>query len=261
MTTSIYSIDSYTTTISIADKLENDSTSLETQSWSRFRNSFSSISTAGKNLLDVRGQKGRSSDSLDIELPDRFYDAQSKDDDITDSGDDSLLKDDDSMAEAAPVGLDEDGLPIKDLQKRLNILRDGKGDSNKSTAIFKIIAVAIGVVCLIVVSSIMMGIFLFRLEEGDPTDSLSQTKLQSTELKLSDSNGTQEERFQLARNIDRACSEDQLNVDMSECKSLCKREMCCFEEDPAYNCAADREKSCVAHAGCKGLVENDYSDS
>mmetsp|Transcript_28331 Transcript_28331/g.57768 ORF Transcript_28331/g.57768 Transcript_28331/m.57768 type:complete len:261 (+) Transcript_28331:47-829(+) len=260
MTSSSYSIDSYTTTISIGDKLENDTASLETQSWSRFRNSFSSISSAGKNLLYMRGKKGRTSDAVNIELPDRFCDVQSKDDDFSESGDDSLLSDD-SMGEADQTALDENSLPINDLQKQSSFLPDTKIDSDKSKAIFVIIAIAIGVVCLIVLTSTMMGVYLFRLEEDDQPDSLSQTDLRATELTISDSNGTQEDLFRLARNIDRACSEDQLNVDMTECKSLCKNEMCCFEEDPAYNCAADREKSCVVHAGCKGLVDNEYSKS
>jgi len=58
-----------------------------------------------------------------------------------------------------------------------------------------------------------------------------------------------------AERIMTACSESRLNEDMSECQSLCRRAMCCFEDpDSMYGCQDDPAHECAVHFGCEALM-------
>ena len=129
--------------------------------------------------------------------------------------------------------------------------------------------------CLIALSVPIMGVFLVIINDHDDASvsvesslvppagtkdngTTKQQQKQQQSYSISTSY-TEEELFRLAERVDEACSEQQLNANMSACQHLCKGEMCCFEIEEEYSCARDREKSCLAHAGCDALVENDYS--
>lgn len=59
-----------------------------------------------------------------------------------------------------------------------------------------------------------------------------------------------------AERIMYACSETMLNQDMSECQTLCRRAMCCFEDpDSMYGCQDDPAHECAVHFGCEALME------
>lgn len=63
-----------------------------------------------------------------------------------------------------------------------------------------------------------------------------------------------EELLQTAERVITACSELQLNEDMSECQNLCHARMCCFDSGK-YNCEKDQNKACAVFAGCEALVD------
>lgn len=62
--------------------------------------------------------------------------------------------------------------------------------------------------------------------------------------------------FQIAEQVVKACAESTLDVDMSECQSLCHRSMCCFEESERYSCVDDEWKHCVVYAACANLLDD-----
>merc|ERR1719410_635803 len=67
--------------------------------------------------------------------------------------------------------------------------------------------------------------------------------------------GQGKELFEMAREIDRACSDDSLGLlsGRTKCQSLCGDGLCCFE-DGEHGCAGDPSRHCVAYAGCHNLV-------
>ena len=66
--------------------------------------------------------------------------------------------------------------------------------------------------------------------------------------------GENELLLQTAERVITACSELQLNEDMSECQNLCHARMCCFDSGK-YNCEKDENKACAVFAGCEALVD------
>jgi hypothetical protein len=64
------------------------------------------------------------------------------------------------------------------------------------------------------------------------------------------------ELFLIAEQVVTACAESNLDVDMSECQSLCHSRMCCFEdESDRYSCVDDVSKNCVVYAACANLLD------
>lgn len=65
----------------------------------------------------------------------------------------------------------------------------------------------------------------------------------------------EQQLFQIAEQVITACAESMLDVDMSECQSLCHSKMCCFEdESERYSCVDDAWKHCVVYAACENLL-------
>lgn len=69
-------------------------------------------------------------------------------------------------------------------------------------------------------------------------------------------NSKQQTLLETAERVIQSCSENSLDRDMSDCQSLCRARMCCFEsEESEYSCMDDVSKECAVYAGCEALVE------
>jgi hypothetical protein len=66
--------------------------------------------------------------------------------------------------------------------------------------------------------------------------------------------GGEQKLLEIAERVVVACSESALDSDMSDCRSLCRDSMCCFEGD-GYSCADDETRNCAAYAGCSNLMD------
>eukprot|EP00584_Thalassiosira_punctigera_P016641 CAMPEP_0172554800 /NCGR_PEP_ID=MMETSP1067-20121228/56520_1 /TAXON_ID=265564 ORGANISM="Thalassiosira punctigera, Strain Tpunct2005C2" /NCGR_SAMPLE_ID=MMETSP1067 /ASSEMBLY_ACC=CAM_ASM_000444 /LENGTH=239 /DNA_ID=CAMNT_0013343241 /DNA_START=72 /DNA_END=791 /DNA_ORIENTATION=- len=64
----------------------------------------------------------------------------------------------------------------------------------------------------------------------------------------------QQELLKIAQRVVTACSEEKLDLDMSECQKLCHSSMCCFDGGD-YSCEEDESKDCAVYAGCEALVQ------
>jgi len=71
---------------------------------------------------------------------------------------------------------------------------------------------------------------------------------------IEDNGISEQELLEIAERVIMACSENKLNINMSECQQLCHSKMCCFEEGD-YSCEDDESKECAVYAGCDALVE------
>eukprot|EP00580_Thalassiosira_gravida_P008834 CAMPEP_0201637530 /NCGR_PEP_ID=MMETSP0493-20130528/12247_1 /ASSEMBLY_ACC=CAM_ASM_000838 /TAXON_ID=420259 /ORGANISM="Thalassiosira gravida, Strain GMp14c1" /LENGTH=225 /DNA_ID=CAMNT_0048110081 /DNA_START=38 /DNA_END=715 /DNA_ORIENTATION=- len=64
----------------------------------------------------------------------------------------------------------------------------------------------------------------------------------------------QQELLEIAESVVTVCSEEQLDIDMGPCQTICHASMCCFEEDEKYSCEDERDMDCAVYAGCEALV-------
>jgi len=63
----------------------------------------------------------------------------------------------------------------------------------------------------------------------------------------------QQELLEVAESVVTACSEEQLDIDMGPCQTICHASLCCFEEEE-YSCEDDEDKECAVYGGCEALV-------
>jgi len=65
----------------------------------------------------------------------------------------------------------------------------------------------------------------------------------------------QQELLEIAETVIEACSEANLDEDMSECQSLCHASMCCFDEEGSeYGCEDEDDVDCAVYGGCQALL-------
>jgi len=77
----------------------------------------------------------------------------------------------------------------------------------------------------------------------------------------SNEGGEQQRLLIIAERVTTACSESNLDGDMSDCQDLCDRKLCCFElSGSQYSCEDDETMNCPVYAGCQALVEGAVLD-
>jgi len=62
----------------------------------------------------------------------------------------------------------------------------------------------------------------------------------------------QQQLLEIAERVAMACSEHNLNDDISDCQNLCHSNMCCFATG-FYSCEKDENINCAVYAGCEAL--------
>mmetsp|Transcript_28305 Transcript_28305/g.51590 ORF Transcript_28305/g.51590 Transcript_28305/m.51590 type:complete len:155 (-) Transcript_28305:384-848(-) len=83
------------------------------------------------------------------------------------------------------------------------------------------------------------------------------------EYETTSAQSDQQGLLDIAEQVVLACSEDNLNEDLSGCQNICRGHMCCFE-DSDYSCEDDEDKNCAVYGGCEALIEDtlaNYEDT
>ena len=123
-------------------------------------------------------------------------------------------------------------------------------DSSRVGIVCRQSIVVFGIVAIIVCTSALIGVAITKHPLGDTLD--------VTEA-YTDGAYTGEDGQLLLERAERvmtACSEEKLYEDMSDCQSLCRRAMCCFDDpDSEYSCQDDPAHECAVFFGCEALME------
>jgi hypothetical protein len=115
------------------------------------------------------------------------------------------------------------------------------------------VLILVSLLGIIVAASLAIG---YAVIGGNPSS--SNNNLNGRGSANSVRAGTNEEQLllEMAERITIACSEANLDEDMSECQMLCHENLCCFEESSSeYSCEDDESKACAVYAGCYALVQ------
>jgi hypothetical protein len=67
--------------------------------------------------------------------------------------------------------------------------------------------------------------------------------------------GGEQKLLEIAERVVVACSEENLDSDMSDCRALCRDRACCFDDDVDRSCADDERWNCAAYAGCANILD------
>jgi hypothetical protein len=92
---------------------------------------------------------------------------------------------------------------------------------------------------------------------GSPSSSSAQDD-ESTLLSrayIGSDGGGEQKLLEIAERVVVACSETNLDSDMSDCRALCRDRACCFDDDADHACVDDESWNCAAYAGCANLLD------
>ena len=116
------------------------------------------------------------------------------------------------------------------------------------------VLILVSIVGIIIGASLAIGYAVVR---GNPSSNNLNDRGSANSVR----GGTDEQQLllEMAERITIACSENNLDEDMSECQQLCHVNMCCFESDE-YSCEDDESKACAVYAGCQALVQTEEEE-
>ena len=112
------------------------------------------------------------------------------------------------------------------------------------------VIVVIGIVAVIVCTSALIGVAITEHKLGDPLGATT------TYIDGAPTGDNGQMWLEKAERVMTVCSEEKLDEDRSDCQSLCRRAMCCFEDpDSEYSCQDDPAHECAVFFGCEALME------